>query len=109
MMLVEPSPRAGLDRLLGSRARARILESFLRAPERAWRVRRLAEAAGVDYKSAWTQVAEFRRLGLIAPHGTGRTHAFVWNRSHPAAAYLEGLVKELGEEGPLRIVRDHLS
>jgi predicted nucleotidyltransferase len=71
-------------------------------------VREIAADAGVDFKSAWTVVRQLEDLGLLQPDSAGKRRRLRWYRQHPAARYVEGLVSELGADGVLRHVREHL-
>lgn len=97
-----------LKSLLGSACRAALLETLVASPDSDWAVRAIAGAAGVDYKSAWTEMLRLASLGLVTPTGDARAKRYRWNRQHPAAGHVEGLVRELGAVGVVRILREHL-
>ena len=102
-------PVDALTSLLGSRARAGLLHVLIDQPDVSWSVRGAADEAGLDPKSAWLEMRKLQGLSLVDVSGSGRSRRYRWNRAHPAAAFLERLVSEMGALGVSRIVRAHLA
>ena len=102
------APADALTSLLGSRARAGLLHVLIDQPDLTWSVRGAADEAGLDPKSAWLEMRRLQSLSLVETSGSGRTRRYRWNREHPASAFLERLVSEMGALGVSRIVRAHL-
>lgn len=106
--MLATDPTDILSSLLGSRARSGLIETLVAHPDESWSIRGAATNAGIDPKSCWNEMARLHSMGLVRAQKFGQSLRYQWNREHPAAAHLEGLVHECGELGVARIVRDHL-
>jgi predicted nucleotidyltransferase len=105
-----PEASAGcLELFLGSRSRARLLDALIRAPERDWSIRQLAEECAIDYRSAWSDLGLLRKMGLVEERGSGRARRQRWNRQSPLAPSVECLVNECGAEGVVNVLRRELA
>jgi predicted nucleotidyltransferase len=101
--------KVALEQLVGSTCRARLLEHFTSQPDRAFGPRQAARLANVDYKAAHGEIRRLAELGLLVAVATGDSVQHRWNREHPAARDIEGLVSKMSELGPIRVLREELT
>lgn len=92
-----------LDRLFGSRVRARLLGWVFTHPGERFSVRQLAAAVGEDPTQVSRELSRLQELGILAGAREGRQKFFVQDDRCAIRAELEGMVlKTVGAVGLVR-------
>ncbi len=85
-------PRSLLESLLGSGARALVLDRLLSAPSGHYWMRELVRHTGVGISSVQREIARLEALGLICMGRSGHGIYFELNETHPLYEPLISLV-----------------
>lgn len=86
-----------LSSVVGSKARAKVLERLLAFPSKEYTGRELAHYAGVSQPQAALVLKSFRENGLVELRGAGSAHMWKLNERHAMVKFLKPLGEPLGE------------
>lgn len=94
-----------LARLLGSRARARVLLTLTAAAGRELHTREIARLADVDYRAAWQELGRLEELGIALSTIVGRRRVWALRSGHALA----DAVRDVAEAAQKQAAREHAS